>query len=152
MARSDPTSVPKTMRSAYEAVVRLTDEFCRERLDEEYAELARAMAAALSRKRPSPLASGQARTWACAILYELGRVNFLSDRASQPYMTMAELRAGFGVGQGTASAKARVIEVRRHGVVPNLTFGRRGCRGSSPSRTRSPGPRAASGAGRPAGR
>jgi len=36
MARSDPTSVPKTMRLAYEAVVRLTDEFCRERLNEEY--------------------------------------------------------------------------------------------------------------------
>jgi Domain of unknown function (DUF6398) len=91
MARSDrPTSVPKAMRPAFEAVVRLTDEFCRERLDEEYAELARAMAA--------------------AILYELGRVNFLPDRASQPYMTMAELRAGFGVSQGTASAKARVIE------------------------------------------
>ena len=47
------------------------------------------MAAALCRKRPSPLASGQPRTWACAILYELGRVNFLSDRASQPYMTLA---------------------------------------------------------------
>jgi Domain of unknown function (DUF6398) len=111
MARSDrPTSVPKAMRATFEAVVRLTDEFCRERLNEEYAELARSMAAALSRKRPSPLASGRARTWACAILYELGRVNFLSDRASQPYMTLAELRAGFGVSQGTASAKARVIE------------------------------------------
>ena len=111
MARSDrPTSVPKTMRATFEAVVRLTDEFCRERLNEEYAEMARAMAAALGRKRPSPLASGQARTWACAILYELGRVNFLSDRASQPHMTLTELRAGFGVSQGTASAKARVIE------------------------------------------
>ena len=111
MARSDrPTSVPKAMRATFEAVVRLTDEFCREHLNEEYAELARAMAAALGRKRPGPLASGQARTWACAILYELGRVNFLSDRASQPYMTLAELRAGFGVSQGTASAKARVIE------------------------------------------
>ena len=111
MARFDrPTSIPKSMQATYDAVVRLTDEFCRERLNEEYAELARAMAATLSRKRPSPLASGQARTWACAILYELGRVNFLSDRASQPYMTLAELRAGFGVSQGTASAKARVIE------------------------------------------
>src|SRR3954463_6902294 len=57
----------------------------------------------------SDLPAGR-RHRACAILYELGRVNFLSDRASQPYMTMAELRAGFGVSQGTASAKARVIE------------------------------------------
>ena len=102
-------SVPKTMQATYEAIVGLTDAFCDQHLNAEYRELARAMAAALCRKRPSPLASGQPRTWACAILYELGRVNFLSDRASQPYMTLAELRAAFGVSQGTASAKARVI-------------------------------------------
>src|SRR5918911_527846 len=105
-----PKSVPKSMQATYDAIVRLTDEFCDQHLNAEYRELARDMAAALSRKRPSPLASGQPRTWACTIIYELGRVNFLSDRASQPHMTMAELRAGFGVSQGTASAKARVIE------------------------------------------
>src|SRR5688500_15706803 len=80
-----PTSVPKGMQATYDAVVHLTDEVCDRHLNAEYRELARAMTAALCRKRPSPLASGQSRTWACAILYELGRVNFLSDRASQPY-------------------------------------------------------------------
>ena len=111
MARLDrPTSVPKGMQATYDAIVRLTDEVCDRHLNAEYRELARAMTAALCRKRPSPLASGRPRTWACAILHELGRVNVLSDRASQPYMTLAELRAAFGVGQGTASAKARVIE------------------------------------------
>jgi Domain of unknown function (DUF6398) len=104
-----PTSVPKGMQATYDAVVRLTDEACDRHLNAEYRELARAMAAALSRKRPSPLASGQPRTWACAILYELGRVNFLSDPSTQPYLTLAELCAAFGVGQSTASAKARVI-------------------------------------------
>jgi hypothetical protein len=94
-----PTSVPKGMQATYDAVVRLTDEVCDRHLNAEYRELARAMAAALCRKRPSPLASGQPRTWACAILYELGRVNFLSDRASQPYMTLAELCTAFGVSQ-----------------------------------------------------
>src|SRR3954466_3836798 len=104
-----PTSVPKGMQATYDAVVRLTDEVCDRHLNAEYRDLARDMAAALGRKRPSPLASGQPRTWACAILYELGRVNFLSDRSSQPHMTLAELRAAFGVSQATASAKARVI-------------------------------------------
>ena len=104
-----PTSVPKGMQATYDAVVHLTDEVCDRHLNAEYRELARAMAAALCRKRPSPLASGQPRTWACAIPYELGRVNFLSDRASQPYMTLAELCTTFGVSQGTASAKARTI-------------------------------------------
>jgi hypothetical protein len=40
---------------------------------------------------------------------ELGRVNFLSDPSTRPHMTLAELCAAFGVGQSTASAKARVI-------------------------------------------
>ncbi len=103
------TSVPKSMRAAYDAVVGLTDEFSDEHLNTEYRELARDMVAALCRKRPSPLASGQPRTWACGIVYVLGQVNFLSDRSTQPAMTMAEVCAAFGVGQSTASAKARVI-------------------------------------------
>ncbi len=107
--KSPSTSVPKAMQPAYEAVVALTDAFCRDHLNDEYRGLARTMAAALCRKRPSPLASGQPRTWACGIIHTLGQLNFLSDKASQPCMTMAEVCAGFGVGQSTASAKARVI-------------------------------------------
>ena len=67
------------------------------------------MAAALCRKRPSPLASGQPRTWACGILHTLGQINFLSDPSFKPHMTMAEMCAAFGVSQSTASAKAAVI-------------------------------------------
>jgi hypothetical protein len=103
------TLVAKVMQPTYDAVVALTDAFCRDHLNEEYRDLARAMAVALCRKRPSPLASGQPRTWACGIIYVLGQLNFLSDRASKPHMTMAEVCAAFGVGQSTASAKAKVI-------------------------------------------
>ena len=109
MKFSRPKSVPKSMQAAYDVVVDLTDAICREHLNAEYAQLARDMAAALCRKRPSPLASGHPRTWACAILYELGRVNFLSDPTTQPHMTLADLCAALGVGQSTASAKARII-------------------------------------------
>ena len=110
MAKSTgSTSVPKSMQGTYDAITTLTDAFCRDHLDEDYRDLARRMTAALCRKRPSPLASGQPRTWACGIIYVLGQINFLSDRATQPYMTTADLCARFGVGQSTASAKARVI-------------------------------------------
>src|SRR3954467_13595544 len=102
-------SVPKGMQGTYDAITALTDAFCRDHLNDEYRDLARAMTAALCRKRPSPLASGQPRTWACGIIHTLGQLNFLSDKASQPHMTMAEVCAAFGVGQSTASAKARVI-------------------------------------------
>src|SRR3954466_13423272 len=102
------------MQATYDAITALTDAFCRDHLNEEHRNLARAMAAALCRKRPSPLALGQPRTWACGIIHVLGQLNFLSDKASQPYMTMAEVAAGFGVGQSTASAKARVISDALH--------------------------------------
>jgi hypothetical protein len=102
-------SIPSAAEPSYRAVTALTDAFCRDRLNDEYRDLARAMTAALCRKRPSPLKSGQPRTWACGVIYLLGQINFLSDMASQPYMPMAEVCAGFGVGQSTANAKARVI-------------------------------------------
>ncbi len=91
------------MQATYDAVAALTDAFCRDHLNDEYRDLARAMTAALCRKRPSPLASGQPRTWACGIIYALGQLNFLPDKASRPHMAMAEVCAAFGVGQSTAS-------------------------------------------------
>ena len=97
------------MRAPYDAIVALTDQVCRDHLDIEYRELAQLMAAALCRKRTTPITSGQPRTWACAIIYVLGQINFLSDRSMKPHMTMADVCAAFGVGQSTASAKARVI-------------------------------------------
>jgi hypothetical protein len=97
------------MQATYEAITSLTDAFCREHLNEDYRVLAQRMTAALCRKRPSPLASGQPRTWACGIIYVLGQINFLTAPSPQPFMTTADLCARFGVGQSTASAKARVI-------------------------------------------
>jgi len=102
-------SVPKGMQATYDAITALTDAVCRERLDDEYRELAQRMTAALCRKRPSPLASGQPRTWACGVVHTIGQLNFLSDRSTQPYRSTADLCAAFGVGQSTASAKAQVI-------------------------------------------
>jgi hypothetical protein len=107
-------SIPKAAQAGYDTVVALTDAFCHDHLNDEYRDLARAMAAALCRKRPNPLVSGQPRTWACGIIHVLGQLNFLSDKATRPYMTMAEVCAAFGVGQSTASAKARVITDALH--------------------------------------
>jgi hypothetical protein len=102
-------SVPKGMQVSYDTITAFTDAFCRDHLNDEYLELARAMTAALCRKRPSPVATGQPRTWACGIVYVLGQINFLSDKSFEPYMAMADVCAGFGVGQSTAIGKAQVI-------------------------------------------
>ncbi len=103
-------SVPKIMLPVYEKITGLTDNVCDKHLNSEYRDLARAMTAALCRKRSNPLRSGQPRTWACSIVYALGRVNFLGDKSFSPCMTTADLCAAFEAGESTVHAKARVIE------------------------------------------
>ena len=86
-------SVPKGMQTTYETITTLTDAFCRDHLNDEYRELAQRMTAALCRKRPSPVVSGQPRTWACRIIYVLGQINFLSDRSAQREHSMNPSRS-----------------------------------------------------------
>jgi hypothetical protein len=102
--------VPKALKARFDEITAITDRVCYEHLDEDYALLCRKAAAALSRKRPSPLLGGKANTWAAGIAYALGQVNFLSDKATQPYMRAADLAKAFGVSQATASAKATEVQ------------------------------------------
>ena len=57
------TRVPKALEETYTAVTTLTDDFCREHLSEEYGELARLAAAALSRNPPLRISTTPARAW-----------------------------------------------------------------------------------------
>ena len=109
MNEKTETPVPAGMRPAYESVVGISDEFCREHLTAEYAELCRGMAEVLCRMRPSPLSKGRPKTWAAGIIYALGRVNFLFDKTQDPHVSAAELCALLGVGQSTASAKSSQV-------------------------------------------
>jgi hypothetical protein len=102
-------SVPSAMRPIYVTITAITNDFCREHLDDEYAQLARKLAATLARKRPSPLGQGKPQTWACGIVYALGSVNFLWDKTQTPHMSAGELCQRFGVGKSGCSARARQI-------------------------------------------
>ena len=110
MARTSKSErVPKKMQEKYDEIVALTDAVCREHLSDEYAQLAHQATAALCRKRPSPLSSGRANSWACGIVYALGFVNFLFDKSQEPHLSAGELCAAFGVAQGTGSAKSKAV-------------------------------------------
>jgi len=109
MSGQSQERVPKKMRDIYDAIVAITDAFCQEYLNEEYAQLCRKMAAALSRKRPSPLERGYVETWAAAVVYALGQVNFLFDKSQTPHMRANELCEIMGVSQSTASSRAKEI-------------------------------------------
>ena len=103
--------VPRQMQSKFEEIASLSDEFCQEYLNDEYAEIVRKATAALCRKRPSPLTRGRISVWACSIVNAVGYVNFLSDRSNPPYISSSDLCKAFGVGQSTASNKAKEIRL-----------------------------------------
>jgi len=101
--------IPAATRPAAEAIIALTGQVCPVLLDEEYAGLARRVVAKLARKRPSPIPSGRASTWAGAVVYALGQVNFLFDPATKPYATADDLSEAFGVAKSTLGAKAKQV-------------------------------------------
>lgn len=92
-----------------EAITSLIDGFCRENLNEEYAEMSRELAKALARKRPTPLLKSSPEAWASGIVRAIGLVNFLSDPDQTPYMKLSDICKGFGVSDSTSQARASEI-------------------------------------------
>ncbi len=108
---TDPrASVPEKMRDRYDEIVGLIESFCREHLNDEYADVCRAMTVALCRKRPSPVARGKAESWAAGIVQAAGHVNFVFDRSKEPHLRMDDIAAGFGVAKSTASVKGMAVK------------------------------------------
>ena len=101
--------IPKTLQPDAGQILALTTPFCAEYLDEEYGQLCRSLLGMLARKRPSPLARGDLRVWAAAIIYAVGANNFLFDRASEPFLSGDDLAALTGVAKSTMANKARAI-------------------------------------------
>lgn len=102
--------VPKTMQPIFDTVSGRIDQFCRTHLNEEYSLVSQELAAALCRKRPSPLSKGKPEQWACACVYVIGSTNFLHDKTQTPHMQLGKLCELFGIGKSTATTKARSIE------------------------------------------
>ena len=109
-ANGDVASVIKT-------IVAMIDEFCQNRLNNEYAVLCRKLAEKLARKRPSPLFSGKPSSWACGIVRTIGWVNFLDDGSRKPHMKLTEIDKAFGVGESTGQGKSilirRMLKIRQ---------------------------------------
>jgi hypothetical protein len=101
--------IPKGMQATYDAITGITNAFCEEHLNEEYAELCRRMTAILARKRASPLSSGRPLSWASGIIYAIGRVNSLFDKSQKLHLMASELCELLGVSDQAASGKARSI-------------------------------------------
>jgi hypothetical protein len=108
--RKKPAAVdPADAKAVLETVVGLTDAFCRDYLNDEYALVCRNLAAALARKRPSPLLRGKPETWACGILRTIGWVNFLDDSSRKPHLKLTFIDRALGVAESTGQQKSRDI-------------------------------------------
>jgi len=109
VAELDELNIPKAARPVAEEIIGITGEVCAKLLDAEYASLARQVVAKLARKRPSPLLGGRRATWAAAVAYALGQVNFLFDSSRELHRTADELSAAFGVAKTTMGSKAKQV-------------------------------------------
>lgn len=109
MAFDPQFKVPAAAQPVFDEVRAITDAFCLAHLDQEYAALSAKMAAKLARKRPSPLLRGNPRIWAGAVLYAVGRVNFLSDPGQNPHLSTARLADLLDVKVATMTSKGRLI-------------------------------------------
>ena len=109
MTATKSEKVPRALAAKYGEIVAITDAFATEHLDEEYRQLIRFAVAALCRKRPSPVATGKANTWACGVTHAIGSVNFLFDPSQTPHMKAGDLYRAFGVSQGTGQGKSKLV-------------------------------------------
>jgi hypothetical protein len=101
--------IPESLRHDCQEIFKLTDSFCAEHLDSEYGRLCRKLIAKLARKRPSPLARGDLRTWAAAAIYAVGSINFLFDSSQDIFMTGDQISLLTGIPKSTLSNKAKQI-------------------------------------------
>jgi hypothetical protein len=106
---AEDLNVPRALRPDVEQIVALTDGFCAEHLDAEYARLCAQLVAKLARKRPSPLLRGDLRIWAAATIYTVGSVNFLFDRSQPLHLSGDDLSDLTGVPKSTMANKSKQI-------------------------------------------
>jgi len=85
-------------------------DFCDKKLNEDYEELCLRLLEKLCYKRPPPILSGKASTWAAGIVYAIGSNNFIFDKTQEIHLTANELASAFGVSSSTASSKAAELK------------------------------------------
>jgi len=93
-----------------EKLIELTRTFCDQKLDDDYKNLCEKLIKKLSKKRDVPFQRGKIEIWAAAVVYAIGSINFLFDRAFEPYMTAEQISKYFGLKSTTVANKAREIK------------------------------------------
>ncbi|MDG6224867.1 MAG: DUF6398 domain-containing protein [Candidatus Thermoplasmatota archaeon] len=90
-------------------LISLTNDFCMERIDEEYSDLCMRMIDKMARKKNVPFLSGKKDLWAASIIYSIGQINFLFDRSFEPFVEGADICRHFSVSRSSVTNKAKQI-------------------------------------------
>lgn len=101
-----PPPVTEKAQAQHKAVKELMLSVCTEHLNTEYYDMSLKLLDMFLFQYPDRLERGQAKSWASAIVYTIGRVNFLFDPSHTPHLTAGELCSKFNISQGTASSKS----------------------------------------------
>ena len=97
------------MQNTYDEISAILEPYCDAHLNDEYKALCLRAVEKLCRKRPSPLASGKAKTWAAGIIYAMGQNNYIFDKSQPVHMTAEEIVEPLGLAKTTAANKAAEI-------------------------------------------
>ena len=97
------------LQERQQQILDLVRQFCAQKLDDEYFELAERLTSKLGRKRNVPYSTGQTEVWAAAIIHALGTINFLFDKASEPYVSADEINDFFKTNKSTTGNKSKQI-------------------------------------------
>ena len=90
-------------------IITLLREFCENKLDKEYFEIAERLTLKLGRKRNVPFMTGQPEVWAAAIVHALGTINFLFDKSFDPYISIDDINTYFKTNKSTTGNKSKQI-------------------------------------------
>ena len=98
------------LQQRIDELILMTDKFCNEHINAEYAALWKLMIEKLGRKRSvKPLATGRLNIWAAAVVYTIAFNNFLFDKSFEPYIPSSDIHDYFDTKPSTVSAKAAQI-------------------------------------------
>ena len=91
-------------------LLELTAGFCSQKLDDDYAQLCEKLILKMGRKREVPFQSGKVEIWAAAVINAIGSINFLFDKAFEPYSTPDQISEYFGTKKSSVASKAKLIK------------------------------------------
>lgn len=103
------TSTKEKVEEKKAELLKLTIEFSKKFLNEEYEVVIVKLINKMARKREIPFVSGRIEIWAAAVIHALGTINFLFDKSNQPYVSATDIFEYFGTKQSTTSQKSKKI-------------------------------------------